>query len=150
MKLTHKFITLFMAALMLISSAGVVVFKMVCLTGEGETKISLWETASSCTHEKKEVTKKSCCHAELETNTEEESKPCCHFSHNYVKLDKVTTPPTTASFHFNAPCDIVPTFLSLVNIGPLVASKKTVSLYSKPPPNSSGKSLLISIQTFRI
>lgn len=150
MKLTHKLITLVLAALMLVSSAGLMVFKMVCLTGEGETHVSLWEKANSCSHEKKVITKKSCCHVEEETTTQEESKPCCEFSHTYLKLDKVTTPPTHSAIQFDAVWCIVPKQFSFAAIQQDYTTKNVVSLYCKPPPNSSGKSRLIAIQTFRI
>ncbi|MCU0423265.1 MAG: hypothetical protein MUC81_10680 [Bacteroidia bacterium] len=87
MNLTSRIFIWFLSAVVLTSTIGVPITKMICKLEDGKVVISLTEKQAACnhneTHQTKHDKKKSCCEAPEQSNA---SENCCDFSHKLLQL----------------------------------------------------------------
>ncbi len=148
-KKIHNIIALSLAALILISSIGVVAFKMDCVEDKSNSVVSLWDNEESCTHNQVDEIETSCCHKEEKQSPKSDNKSCCKFSNNYYVLNKVYV---TSNFKvsFNKIFCALPVQYFEVIETPLICVVDNENLSHKPPSALFGRDFQAHLQTYLI
>ncbi len=148
-KIAHITLSLVLAFSIVLGYTGVTVYKMVCITEQGKTIVSVTNIADECNHA---MTKKSdCCLPTGKTKPQlQKTDDCCDYSYSLQKIDD--TPVTqkiknSTEHHLNVWQNVVAIFyLPFV----LNNESKNIVYHSPPLKHQSTKHFLSQIQIYLI